>query len=215
MAKDPSSFGKGNVAGIAAPEGANNAAAQTSFIPTLSLGVPGDAIMAIMLGALMIHGLVPGPQIIQNNPEFFWGLIASFWIGNLLLLILNLPLIGIWIRLLSIPYGVLFPAILSFIAIGIYSLHRDPFDLYLVAGAGPRRLSLHPPQARGGAAPARPDPEPARRGEPAAVAARLAGDPTIFLSRPISLAFLLLAAAGVAYVIYSALRARRRRSGLA
>jgi putative tricarboxylic transport membrane protein len=215
MAKDPSSFGKGNVAGIAAPEGANNAAAQTSFIPTLSLGVPGDAIMAIMLGALMIHGLVPGPQIIQNNPEFFWGLIASFWIGNLLLLILNLPLIGIWIRLLSIPYGVLFPAILSFIAIGIYSLHRDPFDLYLVAGAGLVgylfiRLRLEAAPLLLGLILSPLVEENLRR---SLLVSR--GDPAIFLSRPISLAFLTLAAAGVAYVVYSALRARRRRSGLA
>jgi putative tricarboxylic transport membrane protein len=92
--------------------------------------------MALMLGALMIHGLVPGPQIIQNNPDFFWGLIASFWIGNLLLLILNLPLVGLWIRILSIPYRILFPAILTFIAIGIYSLHQDPFDMFLVMGFG-------------------------------------------------------------------------------
>jgi putative tricarboxylic transport membrane protein len=215
LAKDPSSFGKGNVAGLTAPEGANNAAAQTSFIPTLSLGVPGDAIMAIMLGALMIHGLTPGPQIIQNNPEFFWGLVASFWIGNLLLLILNLPLIGIWIRLLSIPYSVLFPAILSFIAIGIYSLHRDPFDLYLVAGAGLAgylfiRLRLEAAPLLLGLILSPLMEDNLRR---SLLVSR--GDPTIFVSRPISLAFILLAAAAIAWVIYSAVRARQRRQGLA
>jgi len=211
LAKDPSQFGKGSVAGLSAPEGANNAAAQTSFIPTLSLGVPGDAIMAIMLGALMIHGLTPGPQFIQNNPEFFWGLIASFWIGNLLLLILNLPLIGIWIRLLSIPYSVLFPAILAFIAIGIYSLHRDPFDLYMVAAAGLAgylfiRLKLEAAPLLLGLILSPLVEENLRR---SMLVSR--GDPTIFVARPISLAFLTLAAAGIAYVIYSAVRARRAR----
>jgi putative tricarboxylic transport membrane protein len=211
LAKDPSQFGKGSIAGLSAPEGANNAAAQTSFIPTLSLGVPGDAIMAIMLGALMIHGLVPGPQIIQNNPEFFWGLVASFWIGNLLLLILNLPLIGLWIKLLSIPYNVLFPSILAFIAIGIYSLHRDPFDLYLVAGAGLAgylfiRLKLEAAPLLLGLILSPLVEENLRR---SLLVSR--GDPAIFFARPISLIFLLLAAAAIAWVAYAALRARRQR----
>jgi putative tricarboxylic transport membrane protein len=215
ISKDPSSFGKGSIAGLSAPEGANNAAAQTSFIPTLSLGIPGDAVMAIMLGALMIHGLVPGPQIIQNNPEFFWGLIASFWIGNLLLLILNLPLIGIWIKLLAIPYGILFPAILAFIAIGIYSLHRDPFDLYLVAAAGLVgylfiRLKLEAAPLLLGLILSPLVEENLRR---SLLVSR--GDPAIFVSRPISLVFLTLAAAGIAWVVYSALRARRGRRNVA
>lgn len=209
VSKDPSSFGKGSVAGLSAPEGANNAAAQTSFIPTLTLGVPGDAIMAIMLGALMIHGLVPGPQIIQNNPEFFWGLIASFWIGNVLLVILNLPLIGIWIRLLTIPYSILFPSILAFIAIGIYSLHRDPFDLYMVAAAGLAgfifiRLRLEGAPLLLGLILSPLVEENLRR---ALLVSR--GDLTIFISRPISLAFLLLAAGTLAGVAYSTIRARR------
>jgi TctA family transporter len=213
VSRDPSRFGKGAIEGISAPEGANNAAAQTSFIPTLSLGVPGDAIMAIMLGALMIHGLVPGPQIIQNNPEFFWGLLASFWIGNLLLLILNLPLVGIWIRLLSIPYSILFPAILSFIAVGIYSLHRDAFDLYLVAGAGLVgylfiRLRLEAAPLLLGMILSPLVEENLRR---SLLVSR--GDPTIFLTRPISLAFLLIAAAAIGFVIVSALRHRRHRNG--
>ncbi len=136
VSKDPSQFGRGSIKGVTAPEAANNAAAQTSFIPTLSLGVPGDATMALMLGAMMIHGLVPGPQIIQNNPYFFWGLVASFWIGNLLLLILNLPMVGIWIKMLSIPYRWMFPAILTFIGIGMYSLHMEGFDVFVAAGFG-------------------------------------------------------------------------------
>lgn len=136
VAKDPSRFGKGAIEGVTAPEAANNAAAQTSFIPTLSLGVPGDATMALILGAMMMHGLVPGPQIVTANPEFFWALIASFWVGNLLLLILNLPLVGIWIKMLAIPYRVMFPAIVTFISIGMYSLHLEVFDVFLAAGFG-------------------------------------------------------------------------------
>lgn len=206
VSRNPESFGKGSVAGLSAPEGANNAAAQTSFIPTLTLGVPGDAIMAIMLGALMIHGLVPGPQIIQNDPEFFWGLIASFWIGNVLLVILNLPLIGIWIRLLSIPYSILFPSILAFIAIGIYSLNRDPFDLYLVAGAGLVgylfiRLKLESAPLLLGLILSPLVEENLRR---ALLVSR--GDLTIFITRPISLFFLVLAAAAIAGVVWSAIR---------
>lgn len=209
VSRDPSSFGKGSVAGLSAPEGANNAAAQTSFIPTLTLGVPGDAIMAIMLGALMIHGLVPGPQIIQDNPEFFWGLIASFWIGNVLLVILNLPLIGIWIRLLSIPYSILFPSILAFIAIGIYSLNRDPFDLYMVAAAGLVgflfiRLRLEAAPLLLGLILSPLIEDNLRR---SLLVSR--GDPMIFLSRPISLVFLVLAVAAIAGVIFSAVRASR------
>jgi len=136
MAKDPSRFGKGAVEGIAGPEAANNACAQTSFIPTLSLGIPGSAAMALMLGAMTIHGIQPGPQVMVNNPELFWGLIVSMWIGNLMLLLLNFPMVGIWVRLLAVPYRILFPAIVTFCAIGIYSLANNPFDLVLVAGFG-------------------------------------------------------------------------------
>jgi TctA family transporter len=118
IAADPSRFGQGAIEGIAAPEAANNAAVQTAFIPTLSLGVPGDVVMAVMLGALMIHGITPGPQFLAKQPEMFWGLVASFWIGNVLLLILNIPLIGIWVRIVAIPYNILYPAILFFICVG-------------------------------------------------------------------------------------------------
>ncbi|MBX3650574.1 MAG: tripartite tricarboxylate transporter permease [Burkholderiales bacterium] len=136
MAKDPSRFGKGAVEGIAGPEAANNACAQTSFIPTLSLGIPGSASMALMLGAMTIHGIQPGPQVMVSNPDLFWGLIVSMWIGNLMLLLLNFPMVGIWVRLLAVPYRILFPAIVTFCAIGIYSLANNPFDLVLVAGFG-------------------------------------------------------------------------------
>jgi len=132
VSRDPSRFGKGAVEGIAAPEAANNAAAQTSFIPTLTLGIPGAATMAIMLGALLIHGIQPGPQLIGEHPDLFWGVIASFWIGNLFLLFLNIPMIGVWVRILHIPYRYLYPTILVLICIGVYSLNNQVFDVGLV-----------------------------------------------------------------------------------
>jgi len=136
VAKDPSRFGKGAIEGLAAPESANNAAAQTGFVPTLSLGIPGDAVMALMLGALIIHGIQPGPMLMTEQPALFWGLIVSFAIGNIMLVILNLPLIGIWVALLRIPYSVLYPAILVFIALGVYSVNGNPFDIFVVAVLG-------------------------------------------------------------------------------
>lgn len=132
VAKDRRRFGKGAIEGIAAPETANNAAAQGSFIPTLSLGIPGDAVMALMLGALLIHGVQPGPQLIGDHPEIFWGLLASFWIGNLMLLVMNIPLIGVWVRILSIPYKYLYPCVLMLICVGVYSVHNSGFDLFVV-----------------------------------------------------------------------------------
>ncbi|MGV6873450.1 tripartite tricarboxylate transporter permease [Pseudochelatococcus sp. B33] len=133
VARDPSIFGKGAVAGLASPEAANNAAAQTSFIPTLSLGIPGSATMALMLGALMIQGISPGPQIMTQHPALFWGLIASMWIGNLMLVVLNLPLVGLWVSMLRLPYRWLFPAILVFCCIGVYSINYSTLDIYLIA----------------------------------------------------------------------------------
>ncbi|MEX0959432.1 MAG: tripartite tricarboxylate transporter permease [Burkholderiales bacterium] len=129
VARDPSRFGKGAIEGVVAPETANNASAQTAFIPTLTLGIPGDATMALMLGALMIHGIIPGPGLVSEHPDLFWGLIASFWIGNVLLVILNLPLIGIWVRILAIPYRLLYPAILLFVCLGVYSINNSVFDV--------------------------------------------------------------------------------------
>ena len=126
-------FGQGNIRGIAGPESANNAGAQTSFIPMLTLGIPPNAVMALMVGAMTIKGIQPGPQVMTSNPELFWGLIASMWIGNLILVILNLPLIGIWIKLLTVPYRLLFPAILTFCCIGLYTLNNNNFDVYMAS----------------------------------------------------------------------------------
>ncbi len=129
-------FGKGNIRGVAGPESANNAGAQTSFIPLLTLGIPPNAVMALMVGAMTIHNIQPGPQVMTSNPELFWGLIASMWIGNLMLVILNLPLIGMWIKLLTVPYKFMFPAIVLFCAIGVYSTNNNTFDIWLVAAFG-------------------------------------------------------------------------------
>lgn len=136
IAKDPSRFGKGAIEGISGPEAANNASVQAAFIPTLSLGIPGDAVMAVLLGALLIHGVTPGPQFLVEQPTMFWGLVASFWIGNLFLLILNIPLIGLWVKVLKIPYHILYPAMLFFICIGVYSVRNSVFDIYTAAGFG-------------------------------------------------------------------------------
>ena len=133
LARNASQFGKGDIRGVAGPESANNAGAQTSFIPMLTLGIPPNAVMALMVGAMTIKGIQPGPQVMTSNPELFWGLIASMWIGNLMLVILNLPLIGIWIRLLTVPYRFLFPAIAAFCCIGVYSVNNNTFDVYMVA----------------------------------------------------------------------------------
>lgn len=132
LSKTPERFGKGAIEGIMAPEAANNAADQTAFIPTLSLGVPGSATMALMLGALMIHGIAPGPTLISDEPELFWGLIMSFWIGNIILLFLNIPLIGVWVRMLTIPYHLLYPSVLLFICIGAYSSSFSPLNVWMV-----------------------------------------------------------------------------------
>ncbi len=133
LSKEPQRFGKGHPAGLAGPESANNAGAQTSFIPLLTLGIPGNAVMALMVGAMTIHNIQPGPQVMSSHPELFWGLIASMWIGNLMLVVLNLPLIGIWVKLLRVPYRMLFPAILVFCTIGVYSLNYNAFDIFMFA----------------------------------------------------------------------------------
>ena len=136
IAKDSSQFGKGDIRGVAAPESANNAAAQTSFIPLLTLGIPPNPVMALMVGAMIIQGIQPGPQVMTEKPQLFWGMIVSMWIGNLMLVILNLPLIGMWIKLLTVPYRLLYPAILVFCCIGVYSLSNSPFDVLVTACFG-------------------------------------------------------------------------------
>jgi putative tricarboxylic transport membrane protein len=136
LAKDPSRFGRGAIEGVAGPESANNAGAQTAFIPLLTLGIPPNAVMALMVGAMTIHGIIPGPQVMTKNPELFWGMIASMWIGNLMLVIINLPLIGLWVRLLQVPYRLMYPAILIFCCIGIYSINNQPMDVAFTAMFG-------------------------------------------------------------------------------
>jgi putative tricarboxylic transport membrane protein len=133
IAKDASQFGKGDIRGVAAPEAANNAAAQSSFIPLLTLGIPPNPVMALMVGAMIIQGIQPGPQVMTDKPQLFWGMIVSMWIGNLMLVVLNLPLIGMWIKLLTVPYRLLYPAILVFCSIGVYSLSNSPFDVVITA----------------------------------------------------------------------------------
>src|SRR5436305_1254471 len=133
ISKTPEIFGRGAIQGVAAPESANNAAAQPSFIPLLTLGIPPNAVMALMVGAMTIHGIVPGPQVMTKQPELFWGMIASMWIGNLMLVVINLPLVGVWVRLLRVPYRLLYPSIIVFCCIGIYSINNSPTDVVIAA----------------------------------------------------------------------------------
>lgn len=206
VARDPSRFGKGAIEGITAPESANNAAAQTAFVPTLSLGIPGDAVMALMLGALIIHGIQPGPLLMTNQPDLFWGLIVSFGIGNIMLMILNLPLVGIWVSILRIPYSVLFPAILVFIALGTYSVNNNVFDIYMVAIIGlvgyllaVLRFEAAPLMLGFVLGPLME--ENLRR---ALLLSR--GDMAIFIDRPISLGFLIACAALLGWSLLAMLR---------
>jgi len=133
ISKNRAQFGKGAIEGVAAPESANNAGAQTSFIPMLTLGIPSNPVMALMVGAMIIQGIQPGPSVITEQPKLFWGIIASMWIGNLMLLVLNLPLIGMWVKMITIPYQLLYPAILVFCGIGVFSLNNSTFDIHLMA----------------------------------------------------------------------------------
>ncbi|WP_244935065.1 tripartite tricarboxylate transporter permease [Acuticoccus sediminis] len=149
VARDPEEFGKGAIEGVCGPESANNAGVQTGFIPTLTLGVPGDAVMALILGVLMIHGIAPGPMLMVDQPNLFWGLIVSFGVGNILLLVLNIPLIGLWVRVLTIPFNILFPTIVVLICIGVYTVNYSTTDIFTVmafgiVGFGMRRLGFEP-----------------------------------------------------------------------
>lgn len=210
VAKEPERFGTGAIEGVIGPEAANNAADQTAFIPTLTLGIPGSPALALILGILLIHGINPGPTLVSERPEMFWGLIMSFWIGNVFLLILNLPLIGIWIRVLSVPYYLLYPAILFFVCIGIYSVNNSPFDIWMVVvfsvvGYTMRLLAM----------PAAPLVLGFVLGPMMEIQFRRTlifsgGDFTAFVERPIAVT--LLAATGIlfAWTIWSAFRPRRR-----
>jgi putative tricarboxylic transport membrane protein len=208
-ARDPSRFGKGAIEGVAGPEAANNAAAQCAFIPTLTLGIPGSGTMALMLGALMIQGITPGPMVMVQKPDLFWGLIASMWIGNLMLLALNLPLIGLWVSLLKVPYRLLFPAIMMFSAIGIYSSNSLSFDVYLAAifavlGIAWRVLGFSPVPLLLGFVLGPMMEENLRRSLQVSE-----GDPSVFFTRPICLAFLIVAILILVMMMLPAVRKRR------
>jgi len=208
IAKDPSRFGNGAIEGVAAPEAANNAAAQTAFIPMLTLGLPATATMALMLAALTMQGIVPGPQVMFTRPDLFWGLIASMWIGNLMLVILNLPLIGVWVRLLSVPYRWLFPAIIVFFCIGNFSVNNSSLDVYLCALIGVLgyvlvKLGCEPAPLLLGFVLGPLLEEYLRR---ALLLSR--GDPSVFFTRPISLAFMIATGLILIVMIWPAVRKR-------
>lgn len=202
-------FGQGNIRGVAAPESANNAGAQTSFIPLLTLGIPPNPVMALMVGAMTIHNIQPGPQVMTSNPELFWGLIASMWLGNLMLIILNLPLIGMWIKLLSVPYKWLFPSIVLFCAIGVYSTNNNTFDVWLVAlfgiiGYGFIKLGVEPAPLLLGYILGPMMEENLRR---ALLLSR--GDWGVLLTRPISAGLLAAAALLLIIVLLPAVKSKR------
>ncbi|GAB4476121.1 MAG: tripartite tricarboxylate transporter permease [Burkholderiaceae bacterium] len=212
LAKDPSEFGKGAVAGVAGPESANNAGAQTSFIPMLTLGIPPNAVMALMIGAMTIHNIQPGPQVMSSNPALFWGLIASMWIGNLMLVILNLPLIGLWVQLLKVPYRWLYPAILVFCCIGVYSINNNTFDVFMTAAFGVvgyvfYKLKCEPAPLLLGFILGPMMEENLRR---AMLLSR--GDPMTFFTRPLSLTLLLMAAALLVIVAAPAIKSKREEA---
>jgi len=209
LSKHPEKFGTGMIEGVAGPESANNAGAQTSFIPMLTLGLPSNAVMALMIGAMTIQGIVPGPEVMTKRPELFWGLVASMWIGNLLLVVLNLPLIGIWVQLLKLRYRLLFPAILVFSAIGVYTLNNSPFDVALTALFGVlgyilNKLDCEPAPFMLAFILSPMMEESLRR---AMLLSR--GDATVFVTRPISLGFLVAAVLLLLAVIAPAVRRRR------
>ena len=209
LSKNPAEFGHGAIAGVAGPESANNAGAQTSFIPLLTLGIPANPVMALMIGAMIIQGIVPGPNVAAEQPELFWGIIASMWIGNLMLVVLNLPLIGLWVRLLTVPYYVLFPIIMAMCAIGVYSVASNTFDLYAVAFFGllgyvMSKLRCEPAPLLLGFVLGPMLEENLRR---AMILSR--GDASTFLTRPISLTLLLLAVAVLVVVLLPTIRKSR------
>ncbi len=209
IAKDPSQFGKGAVQGVAGPEAANNAGAQTSFIPLLTLGIPSNPVMAIMVGAMMIHGIQPGPQVMTEQPKLFWGIIASMWIGNFMLVIINLPLVGIWVKLLTVPYRLLYPMILLLCAIGVYGVNNSWVEVMITAGFGVigyifYKLGCEPAPLILALILGPLMEENLRR---ALLISR--GNPMIFLERPISLVLLLMSLALVIAFLLPALNRTR------
>ncbi|HEX5777232.1 MAG TPA: tripartite tricarboxylate transporter permease [Xanthobacteraceae bacterium] len=212
VAKDPSRFGKGAIEGVAGPEAANNAGAQTSFIPLLTLGLPSNAVMALMMGAMIIQGIEPGAAVMTKEPTLFWGMVASMWIGNLMLLVLNLPLIGVWVKLLSVPYRLLYPAILMFCIIGVYSINTNVEQLVIMAvfaafGYLLYKLGCEPAPLVLGFILGPLMEENLRR---SLVLSR--GDPMVFLERPISAALLLMAVCVVALIVLPQFRKTREEA---
>ena len=212
LSPNSAQFGRGAIEGVAAPEAANNAGAQTSFIPMLTLGIPSNPVMALMIGALILQGITPGPGVVTDEPDLFWGLIVSMWVGNLLLVLLNLPLIGLWVRMLTIPYHMLFPAIVAFTAIGVYSVNNNPFDVYAMAlfgivGYALIKLDFEPAPLLLGFVLGPMLEENLRR---AMLISR--GDFSVFVTRPLSLALLLVAVAVLATVLMPTVRAKREEA---
>lgn len=209
LSRRPEEFGKGAIEGVAGPESANNAGAQTSFIPLLTLGLPSNPVMALMIGALIIQGIAPGPSVMSQQPALFWGLIASMWVGNLMLVLLNLPLVGLWVRLLRVPYSVLFSAIVVFSSIGTYSINASAFDMYTIAIFGLAGYVLYKLEC---------EPAPLLLGfvlgpmleENLRRAMQLSrGDPSVFFTHPISLALLALAAAMLVFFLLPSFAKKR------
>src|SRR5690606_33655673 len=209
LSKRPGEFGKGAIEGVAGPESANNAAAQTSFIPLMTLGIPAHPVMALMVGAFILQGITPGPNVINEQPALFWGVIASMWVGNLLLVVLNLPLVGLWVKMLSIPYRVLFPAIVLFACIGTFSISQNIYDIYAIAFFGIVgylliRFGCEPAPLLLGFVLGPLLEEHLRR---AMIISR--GDPMIFIERPISATLLALAVASVIIAVLPSIRKKR------
>jgi TctA family transporter len=212
ISKHPEEFGKGAIAGVAGPESANNAGAQTSFIPMLTLGIPTTPVMALMVAAMMIHNIQPGPQVMTSNPKLFWGLIVSMWIGNLMLVILNLPLVGMWVKLLSVPYRVLYPAILLFCCIGAYSINNNVFDVFMtipfaILGYIFKKLDCEPAPMLLGFVLGKLMEEYLRR---AMTISR--GDWTVFFTRPLSATLLVLAIILLVIVFLPAISKKRQEA---
>ncbi len=212
VAKAPRNFGHGDIRGVAAPESANNAGAQTSFIPMLTLGIPSNPTMALMIGALMVHGITPGPRVMTDRPDLFWGVVASMWIGNLMLVILNLPMVGIWVKLLRLPYRMMFPMIVGFCCIGAYTINANVADIWVMAfftvfGYLCLKLDCEPAPLILGFILGPMMEENLRR---ALLISR--GDPGIFLESSISVAFLVSAAALLLIVAAPAIRAKREEA---
>ena len=209
LSKNEAEFGKGAIEGVAGPESANNAAAQTSFIPLLTLGIPAHPVMALIIGAFIIHGITPGPNVITDEPALFWGVIVSMWVGNLLLVVLNLPLIGLWVKLLTIPYRALFPAIIAFACIGTFSIGSNSFDIYAIAFMGIVgyvlvKLDCEPAPLLLGFVLGPLLEEHLRR---ALIISR--GDPMTFIERPISAGLLAVAAIAIVVSLLPAIRKKR------